>query len=229
MDEDQNYGEDVENIAQDQIAEEPKVELKSELDALKAELEAIKTQQFYTQTQVKEEPKAPQFTAQDIEAFQKNPALLAQWLQKQTVEATSEIKKEAQKQVWDSRAYEKFPVLKTDEAFKKRVTAQMREFIAQKEYGKDDPMLLYRAAQIVAADYAPQAKKAQSNTQTSVESRVQSQSRDSQVKSKISNNDPRVRMAMAMGIQGEKLESFKAKLGPYVPSSRMPKMRSLSK
>jgi hypothetical protein len=94
-------------------------------------------------------------------------------------------------------------------------------------------MLLYRAAQIAAAEYAPASPKrsgaSSSNTQTSVESRVHVQREGSSSRSKIENNDPRVKMAQAMGIEGDKLEKFKSQLGPYVATNRVPKMRSVGK
>ena len=227
MEEAQEYGDSEENTqSQDKIE-------KSEFEALKAEIEALKTQQFYSQNnQAKEEPKTPQFSAEDLKAFQQNPELLARWIQNQAVEAKNEIKKESQKQVWDTRAYEKFPLLKDDKEFAKKVTSQMREMISQREYGKDDPMLLYRAAQIAAAEYAQATPKRNvpQNQHSSVESRSNTNTqRDMSSKSKIDNNDPRVKMAQAMGIQGEKLEKFKAQLGPHIPSNRAPKMRSVGR
>lgn len=196
--------------------------LKEEL----AELKAANSQLIAGLTQKKEPEKT--LSDSDIQRFTQDPASMARWVKEEAEKAKAEIRKETQKQTWDRQAEDKFPALKTNKDFQKRVVSQMREMMAQGEYTADNPMLLYRAAQIVSSEFAqkPEAKN-QSNFATSVESRM-GRSVDS-AKPKISDNDPRVNFLRLMGItDAKKIEKFKSQLSPYMPSQRR-QSRRLSK
>lgn len=222
----QENAESVDNTSQQTQQTMP--DFSAEFAALKAEFESLKSQQFAQQTKPVQQAQAPKLTAEQAQALKENPELMAQWLEAQAVQAKNEIRKESSKQIWDRRTEEKYPLLKTDKEFQKRVTAQMREMTAQGEYGNDDPMLLYRATQIAASEYIPAKSSAtRSSGPTSVESRMTSQ-RSESVKPKIDDNDPRVQFAKVLGISGAKLDKFKAQLGPYTPTQRRP-TRRLSK
>jgi len=220
MDVDQNYGDDTENVTQE-TQNQP--DLSAEFAAMRAELESLKSQQFVQQqAQAPQAQKAPQLTAEQAQALRDNPELMANWLQSQAETAKNEIRKESSKQIWDTRTYDKFPLIKTDKEFSKRVTQQMREMISQGEYGKDDPMLLYRAAQIAAAEYVPARSSASKNaqSQSSIESRQTMSRQDNVSKAKIDDNDPRLHFAKVLGLTGDKLKKFKDSLPAYTPSQR---------
>jgi hypothetical protein len=220
MEDDQNYGDDAENVAQ---GTQNQTDLSAEFAAMRAELEAMKSQQYVQQQAAQApEPQIPQLTAEQAQALKDNPALMASWLQSQAENAKQEIRKESSKQVWDRRTEDKFPLIKTDKEFQKRVTAQMREMTAFGEYKKDDPMLLYRATQIAASEYVPNRSNASKNaqSQSSIESRQTMSRQDAGTKTKIDENDPRLHFAKVLGLTGEKLKKFKEGLGPYVASQR---------
>lgn len=220
MDEENQYGDSQEETSQESTQNKP--DFSAEFAAMKAELESLKSAQFaqsQDRTPVIEQKQVPQLTAEQAQALKDNPALMASWLQAQAETAKNEIRKESAKQVWDKKTYDKYPLLNTDKEFGKRVTTQMREMISQGEYGKDDPMLLYRAAQIAAAEYIPTRNASKSSQgMSSVESRQTN--RGDAPKTKIDDNDPRLQFAKVLGLTGDKLAKFKAGLSAYVPSQR---------
>jgi len=223
----QETDDSLETTTQDERSSQRTVAVE-DVDALKEEMAFLKEQLLAKkQTQ---EAEAPTFTAAQLQQFQANPALLAQWLQDQTKQSVSQIKNESAKATWDKRAEDKFPLIKTDKDFQKKVASQIRELTLNGEYTKDNPMLVYRAAQLASMEYAPKTQaKEQKQFTTSAEGRG-STVRDSgsASKTKISDNDPRVNFAKLLGITGPKLEKFKATLPEYVPTQRKP-ARRLSK
>jgi hypothetical protein len=215
MEDTQEIGDVTENNAQD------KNRLAEEVAALKAQIEALSANQFQANNSVQPEQEDVQLTPEQAAAFQANPALFANWMKLQASGMKNEIRQESQKHIQDAKAYEKFPLLNTDKDFQKRVTNQMREMISQKEYTKNDPMLLFRASQIVAAEYAPARSNASKSAMSSVESRMTGQQSRQQTGPKIGDDDQQIRFAKLMGIEGAKLEKFRAQLTkPFEGSAR---------
>jgi hypothetical protein len=221
MNETQNYGEEQETFEQaDDTATSGKA---NEIEELRGDISYIK--ELLMQ---KSAPVAQTVTKNDVEIdahtlerFKADPNELIKYIKNTAETSKLEIKKEAAKQSWDRQAEEKFPLIKTNKDFQKKVASQIREFTQTGEYSKDDPMLVYRAAQIVSAEFAPQARSRESqNFTTSAEGRTSVSRESSTQKTKISDNDPRVNFAKLMGVSGEKLEKFKSQLGPYVAPIR---------
>lgn len=225
MDEENNLEEGQEKSSE----ENNRQDYSAEFASLKAELESLKSQQFASvQAQTPKEP-SQIITIEQANALKDSPEMFAKWMQMQAETAKNEIRKESSKQIWDKKTEEKFPLINTDKEFKNRVSSQMREMVTQGEYTKDDPMLLYRAAQIAASEYTVSNKSFNkgNSSPSSVDSR-HSTARMDAPKVKIDDNDPRVQFAKVLGIKGDKLIKFKAQLGPYVTSQRR-QVRRLSK
>jgi hypothetical protein len=215
-----------------QTGHDTSYKLVEELSSLKDELAELKTAnaQFLAGLQKPQQKEEKSFSDAEIQQFAQNPALAAKWFKEQAEQAKAEIRKETQKASWDKNAEEKFPALKTNKDFQKRVISQMREMMAQGEYTADNPMLLYRAAQIASSEFVqkPEANRSQANQLSSVESRGVRSSMD-QGKPKIADNDPRVNFLRMMGVNdAKKIEKFKSQLPPYVRSERR-SARRLSK
>jgi hypothetical protein len=222
MNESQNYGEEQETFEQ---AEETATGGKAnEIEELKGDISYIKELLMQktapaTQTVAKDDI---EIDASTLERFKADPSELIKYIKNTAEKSKLEIKKEAAKQSWDRQAEEKFPLIKTNKDFQKKVASQIREFTQTGEYSKDDPMLVYRAAQIVSAEFATQnrSNRESQNFTTSAEGRTSVSRESSTQKTKISDNDPRVNFAKLMGVSGEKLERFKSQLGPYVAPIR---------
>lgn len=212
----------VENVTEESQETQKKIVSTEEFNDVKSELEFLKNQlvQQNTAREIKQEAQAQTITPEQLQQFQANPALLAGWLKAQTEQAKNEIRSESQKELWDKRAEEKFPLIKTDKIFAQKVSQQIREFTQNGEYKKNDPMLVYRAAQIVSTEYAPKPQQSPKNYQTSAEGRTSTVRESSGGKTKIDDNDPRMQFAKLLGITGPKLEKFKSQLGPYVEPQR---------
>lgn len=222
MDETQNYGDEHETFTQDDQTSTSQ-ERSTEIDSLKEDLSYIKD--LLTQKNVQAAPVAKtsdiQLDAATLERFKNDPTALVKFIKDQTESSKLEIKKEAAKQSWDRRAEEKFPLIKTNKDFQKKVSAQIREFTSTGEYSSEDPMLVYRAAQLVSAEFAPQQQRqSDKGFMTSAEGRSNVSRESSTSKPKISDNDPRVNFAKLLGIDGTRLEKFKSQLGPYVAPTR---------
>ncbi len=221
MDETQEYGDGQEESTQ---AEDTATsnERYAEVDELKSELAQIKSLLLEKNAPSKKEESA--ISQAMLDKFKADPSALADFLHQQTLAAKTEIKKEAAKQTWDRKAEEKFPLIKTNKDFQKKVASQIRELTSTGEYSHEDPMLVYRAAQLVSSEYV-QSKRVDSSSDdrsfaSSAEART-SVSRDvSRNQNKVTDNDPRLQFAKVLGIKGEKLEKFKSSLGPYVAPQR---------
>ncbi len=216
--------------------EEPIVEEGSSITDTGYELESMKEQlaqlsqsqqQLLAALKTNTQGVKPQETAELLE-LAKDPAKFAAYIQQQTAQAKQEIRKESQKEIWDKKAYEDYPVLKTDKVFEAEVKKQMREFVNNGEYQPDNPMLIYRSAQIVASKLNKSPSQGLRRTQGQMTSEAPSQrSRgpgQSQSSVKIPDNDPRLIWGRDVyGIKGESLEKFKKELvdlGPHKPSER---------
>lgn len=207
----------------------------NELENLKEEIFQLKNSQsqlIAALKQPKEEKKLPD--ANQLAALGKDPAALAAWLQQQTEESKKEIRRESQKEIYDRKAYEDFPVLKTDKVFQAEVQKQMKEFVGTGEYRPEDPMLIYRAAQIVAGKVkSTETKKQSTGTQLTSEAPGVRSKTVTSSQTKVSDTDPRVVFAKALGFEGKRLEAFKADLvtnyGTYVAPVSKQKGRMLKK
>lgn len=192
------------------------------IESLSADLAFIKQKLMASdKPTVNTQSSEPEFTQADLERFRQDPTLIAKWLMSQTERAKNEIKKESQKEIWDRKAEEKFPLIKSDKEFQRKVAQQINELTSTGEYTRDNPMLVFRAAQLAAAEYQPRAsaKNESRNFQTSAEPRT-SNPRDTGAKFKVSEDDPRLRFALAAGFQGKQLERFKARLQELGPHQR---------
>lgn len=227
MEDSQETVDEQETLDQNDVQTSKRTVAVEDFDAVKDELAFLK-EQLAAQKQP-QAAEAPAFTAAQLQQFQQNPALLAQWLQDQTKQSVSAIKNESAKAVWDKRAEDKFPLIKTDKDFQKKVARQIAELKSNGEYTADNPMLVYRAAQLASMEYQPKvATKEQKQFTTSVEGRGSVERQSSGSKPKISDNDPRLHFAKLLGITGPKLDKFKAGLTEYVPTQRK-QARRLSK
>jgi hypothetical protein len=224
MDENQEQGSDQEEIVQDEQSSQSH-QTDDRFEALAQDLAFIK-QQLGTKAKTEvQEIVEPELSAADLQRFQQDPTLLAAWMKKQTEKAKNEIKQESQKELYDRRAEEKFPLLKTDRDFQKKVATQINELISTGEYTRNNPMLVFRAAQLAAAEYQPKtvSNKDSRSFQTSAEGRSSVPRESGLGKTKITDDDPRYRFAKAAGLEGKQLERFKARLqelGPYQRTER---------
>lgn len=233
---DQEQGADLDQVTQEDEQSSGNQHHRDErMDALAQDMAFIKQQLLSKTTKVEAQESAePELTAADLQRFAQDPTLLPAWLKKQTERAKHEIKQESQKELYDRRAEEKYPLLKTDRDFQKKVAAQINELVSTGEYTRSNPMLVFRAAQLAASEYQPktaQAKDSNRNFQTSAEGRTSAPRESGLGKTKISDDDPRFRFAKAAGLEGKQLERFKARLqelGPYQRSERK-QARRLSK
>lgn len=216
----ENNSQDADEVSQKNVADE-------KLSALEDKVDRITGMLLQKNAPKETVPQQASFTAEQIQALQQNPALLAQFIEQQTNKSVSLIKNESAKSLWDSRAQEKFPLLKTDKDFQKKVGTRMSEL--KYDLGDDHPKLLYLATELAASEYKPKAQSQQSEKtrehQTSVEPSRSRTSRESQSGSKNYDNDPRLVFAKLAGGDSDpkKLEAFKKRLdelGPYQQTTR---------
>lgn len=210
--------------------EQPEV---SELSSLKQELQELKgLNQKLLSTLTPQEKKASELTTEQIAQMQQNPALMAQWLKAQADSAVGKIQSETRKQVYDQKAYKEFPALETNKQFETAVLGQMKEFISTGEYSAENPMLLYRAAQIVAGKMNVKrnnpTRSADLPTSEAPQSRTV-RSPSGQRSPTISDNDPKIQFLKAFGITDpKKIEQFKKQL-PEMTTIQTPRTRRIGR
>lgn len=191
------------------------------VDQTKQELADIKQQlaKLTAQLTPKEEKKAvAAMSPEVVKAIKDNPEMLMQFVNQQIDGAKRDFKNDVNKSDFDRKAYEEFPALKTDAGFQKVVQKHASDLIAGGEFNKDSPRLIYMASKLAAAEYKPQAKTVKEAGEPS--GLAPSGHVGAAGKSRISDNDPRVQIAISAGFSGEKLEKFKQTLGPRVAPSR---------
>jgi hypothetical protein len=125
------------------------------------------TRQAPPSAQPRFEDEAPSIPAEVVS----DPAKLAAYIKKTTEmatqKATKAIANESQKTTWDKKAEQDFPL--GDAAFNKAVKSQIREMTATGEYSPDNPMLVYRAAQLASLKLGTAPRTSTTQTKTSDE------------------------------------------------------------
>lgn len=176
--------------------------LQADMAEIKAALRAAQSQQTMKTI---EEPKKPQISAEEVAAMSKDPARLQAWFEKQAIEAKAELQKEASKHRYDALAEQNYPALKSDDKFKTAVLQQMQEYVVNGEYSKDHPMLLFRAAQMVAGKFKGDVTSQSKTTQTT--SGEPPMIRQQKQSGKFNEKD--LAFAKVAGLPKEKTEKFK--------------------
>lgn len=214
---------------QDQVAEDSGFnKLREQNESLNEKLEMLQVQMnnflsAMTPTQKKEQG----LTQAKVAEMRDNPEAIAQFIQSETQKAIGQITQDSKKQHWDRKAEEDFPALNTDKAFKQQVIQKMRELKANDGYTDDNPMLVYRAAELVGSKMAKVTPKTSAKDAFTSEepSRGISRTTSGQAKSKIADSDQRVVFAKLLGIKGDKLEKFKSQLPQEFTPQRKPARR----
>jgi hypothetical protein len=214
---------------QEQVAEDNGFQkLREQNENLSEKLEMLQTQmQNFVAAMTPQQKKEQGLTQAKIAEMRDDPAAIAQFIQSETQKAIGQITQDSKKQHWDRKAEEDFPALNTDKAFKQQVIQKMRELKANDGYTDDNPMLVYRAAELVGSKMAKvPAKSTSKDAFTSEEpSRGVTRGTTGQTKSKISDNDQRVVFAKLLGIKGDKLEKFKTQIPQEFTPQRKPARR----
>lgn len=158
----------------------------------------------------------------------KDPKALAKFIKTQTEKATRSIQSESQKQIWDRRAEDTFPAIKTNESFKREVGKKIQELLTNGEYKENSPQLVYRAAELASLKFSGKENvKKNTNTQTSLETqRTQKTSDQIGKKNNQGDDNAYVVLAKMAGMKNYKgkdhTESFKKFVEKY-PEYEAPK------
>lgn len=230
MDEDTGVAE--EQGAQEEIQEEAAAEenpVLDELRSLKAEIAALKASGNGATTTAKSDE---DYLDDDMaKRIAQDPKLAAQWIKRQAEKAKRDVESTAQKNLWDAETVRKYPAIQTDKRFQGLVQQKVNELVASGEYANNSPRLVFRAAQLAALEHKfSSVSEGKQTKATSVDGARPAAGMRSQVnggqqpKAQIADNDPRVVVARAMGIRGEKMKKFKEHLRGYgereVPEQR---------
>lgn len=209
-------GEEV--VAQETEPTETAVET---VDPLKQELSDLKQAfaRLSAQLTPKEEKKVAAAMSPEVaKAIKDNPEMLMQFVQQQVDGAKKEFQGTVQRTDWDRRAETEFPALKTDKGFQQSVQKHAADLMAGGEFNKDSPRLIYMASKLAAAEYKPQKVVNKGDGEPS--GLAPTGHSGAAGKNRIADTDPRVQIALAAGFSGERLEKFKATLGPRVQPVR---------
>lgn len=174
---------------------------RDELDSMASQLEEIRALNYQLMSKMSERDTVTTTTAQNrVEVDATDPQKIAEFIKSQTDKAVKQVAEVSQKEIWDTKASKDFPLIETDKNFRAQVIAQMKDFVSSGEYSSTHPRLLFRAAELVASRNATKAStmatksKDTDERETSIapssDTATISSSRN---KSKILDNDPRVR------------------------------------
>jgi hypothetical protein len=192
-------------VTEDAVA--PQYVTKEDLDTFQQQL--LQVLQRKPEAAVVEKPK---LTAEQLAALAASPEKLADFVQSQIASATGKVTQDMRKDKWDAQAYAEFPALKTDKKFVQETTKKIQELVSTGEYDKDNPLLVYRAAQLASLNYKPQQQTAGDGKQVDGKGPRTTEAQGRQSTSKIDDADPRVQWAIAAGVKD--LKKFKETLGP---------------
>lgn len=232
---------DNETYQEDGYAGEESYESESQtqqVDPLEAKFAALQEQiaglqgLLAKQAAPKEEATKPKLSKDQLAAIAKDPELLGQFVQAELSNTKAELNRQQQKVHYDKLAEERFPALKNNRELQQKVAQKMKEMVEiTGEYSYESPTLLLRAAEIVAPTFGglmDGKKKLETSSTLDVNQGSMNRQRQTQ-RSKVDDNDPRLRFAQLFGITDpKKLEAFKNQLGPYKPTERK-RGRSLMK
>lgn len=197
-----------------------------EEDATALELAEIKSQVsnlFASQNRILEALTPKQrddLTDEQVQELAKDPKKLIQTINAMVDTKVKQVTTTTQQREIDRKLQEEYPAIRTDPKFRNAVVAQMKEFIANGEYSEDHPMLTLRAAQLVAGKMNVSGKKEHVIQRATPSAAAPNQVRQSTVKPKISDNDPRVVMAREMGLDEKSIATFKGTLDAYQAPER---------
>lgn len=209
----------VDNSTEDQAATTPDP-VRQELAELKETMKAqqallMKLSEAATPKEKKEALEAlPPETAKSLKD---NPDLLMKFIQQQVDGAKREFEGTVQRTDWDRRAESEFPALKTDKGFQDTVKKHVNDLLAGGEFTKNSPRLIYMASKLAAAEYKPQKTSKEDGEPSGM---APTGHTVSAAKGKIADTDPRVKVAIANGFSGERLEKFKARLVQNAEAAR---------
>lgn len=136
-------------------------------------------------------PKEAEITPEQYQQlFQTNPAKAIELAVDKTVKThlgtfEKNIETKTNKQYYDSKTESEFPLIKTDKQFQREVSDKVKELVGTGEYHKDSPTLVWRAAQLAAANYA--VKKPQQTTK-GISSEAPSNVKQTSTTSKVDQN-----------------------------------------
>lgn len=167
----------------------------------------------------KEQKPQAELSPEQVQRLSADPANLARFISDSTEKATSKVRSEIEKERWDEKAFSNYPMLQNDQKFRQEVKRQMQELISGREYTKDSPKLLFRAAQLAGAKFGDGNVNKTTHSSSKETSMAPSSAKivsSSSSKSKISDDDPRIRFHMMMkpNVTKEELERFKGSLSP---------------
>jgi len=197
---------------------------REEFEALKSQNEQMMQMlQMLTQKPKAPEKPAVELTADEQAAIQADPGKIGKIVEQKLSQATKVLTDEQKKSTWDRKAYDEFPALNTDKKFQQDVLAQARELMVSDGLSDSHPMLVYRAAQLVAAKRALSGAGTQTQTRGNMATSADpalARPRPSGGQSKIDDNDPRLVAARTIGLSDEQVARLKKNLGPYQPPQR---------
>ncbi len=223
---DQEYTEENDSYQEEEqqsYQEENKNPYEAQFQELKDQIAGL--QGLLAKSQRSEEPKKPQLTSEQMAEIARDPALLGQYVQAQLSQTEAKLNRQQQKVHYDKLAEDRFPALKTNKELQQKVAQKMKEMVdVTGEYSWESPTLLLRAAEIVAPVHGGmlEVNKKRGNEASTLEaSNTSSMQRRGQARTKVDENDPRLKFAELFGIRDpKKLEAFKQQLGPYKPTER---------
>lgn len=178
---------------------------RDELDSMASQLEEIRALNYQLMSKFAETQGSTTTTSQkhvevDAASLAADPQKIAEFIKSQTDKAVKQVSEVSQKEIWDTKASKDFPLIETDNNFRAQVIAQMKDFVSSGEYSSTHPRLLFRAAELVASRNATKASTMATKSKDSDERETSiAPSSDSATisttrnKSKVLDNDPRVR------------------------------------
>lgn len=205
---------------------------REDLENVSSQLEELRALNYQLMSQLNGKTTHTEVNEVNETTVPTDPKQIAKFIQAEAQKATQKITEESQKSIWDTKASKDFPLLETDQNFRKQVVAQMKDFVSSGEYSSTHPKLLFRAAELVASRASNKVSSKTSHNSVERETSIAPNSdsvaiQATKAKTKVQDNDPRVRFYKLFnpGATKEQIERFKTTQIESFESSRRGRRR----